>query len=587
MRKLAWLWTLLFAAPLFAQTDAIQGYCDRGGTHSLVSGLGATNWQLGNIPGCTVSVYFTGTTNLVTGLKADALGTPLSNPFTATMSTSPNPGYWIFWAPVGVGYDVTMSGGGGVPTCTTQPNCYAIPITKTDLKVGGSGGGGSGVTNVDCDPAMGNLLGCLVSNTGTTPQFHWSLNTQGSNTVYGNFTGSTGPPFFAKYLCTGLFTCNFDSGTNTWTLNVPTSSSLSITSIDPIKVNGANGPVASGTAQISCPTCGASNFTPTIVPPIPGQYVIIYPTASGASGHNATASNTSATLIVGPECSLSQTSNASWTYINALETEAPWVVPANVTAVYAFSVQYISAKSQSVCFAPGSTGGGYLSVTNNVGLAGGYPIQSAYQATAITGLTGLTLDASAGSASLSIGGTVPNQTTVNITAIGYIVYYTGTPPPNPTALQVDPPLIYDQSSFPPHLRVDPSFPNYVIGRRIAQLPVPGAGVGPVYPVYDGASASDCTAGGGTTEVMCWSDGSAWHAYSGGGTSGTFLNEVLTCGTSTTCTLSFTPTTFMSLLVNGLGQVGTGGSPDYTISGTTVTLTTPLTGGDIVYAQYYH
>ena len=88
-------------------------------------------------------------------------------------------------------------------------------------------------------------------------------------------------------------------------------------------------------------------------------------------------------------------------------------------------------------------------------------------------------------------------------------------------------------------------------------------------------------------MLCWSDGSVWHAYSGGGTSGTFLNEVLTCGTSTTCTLSFTPTTFMSLLVNGLGQVGTGGSPDYTISGTTVTLTTPLTGGDIVYAQYYH
>jgi hypothetical protein len=277
-----------------------------------------------------------------------------------------------------------------------------------------------------------------------------------------------------------------------------------------------------------------------------------------------------------------------WTYINALETEAPWVVPSNVTAVYAFSIQYMSAVPQPVCFAPGGVGGGFTTLTNGgQGLVGSYPITQAYQATALTTLTGTNLDSSSASASVSIGGTVPSVTTVNVSALGFIVYYTGAPPPANNNVQVKAPLVYDQSTSPPSLGLDPSFPRQLQGRTFAQLPAVGNGPGILYAVYDSTSPTACNAGGGGNFVLCWSDGSAWHAYSGGGTAGTFLNEVLTCGSSTTCTLSFTPTVFQSLFVNGLSQVGSGGSPDYTISGTTVTMTTPLTGGDIVYAQYYH
>ena len=67
--------------PLFSQTDSIQGHCTLGGTKALVSGLGSTNYNQGIIPGCTVTVYLTGTTTLAT-IFSNSTGTALPNPFT-------------------------------------------------------------------------------------------------------------------------------------------------------------------------------------------------------------------------------------------------------------------------------------------------------------------------------------------------------------------------------------------------------------------------------------------------------------------------------------------------------------------------
>jgi len=143
--KFAPLLSLLIPLAAAAQNDALQGHCTLGGKQALVSGLASTNYDQGIIPGCQVTVYYTGTTTLAT-IYSNVTGTPLSNPFTAVQLPSPNAGYWIFYAPDGQGYDVKMSGGGGNPACTTAPNCYTTPLTYTDLKVGSGGGGGGGQT---------------------------------------------------------------------------------------------------------------------------------------------------------------------------------------------------------------------------------------------------------------------------------------------------------------------------------------------------------------------------------------------------------------------------------------------------------
>ena len=144
MRKVfAVLFWLLLAAPLFGVTPIgpTTGYCNLGGAHANVSGLMATNWQQGIIPGCTVSVYDHGTQNLST-IYADSNSTPLSNPFTATAVPSANLGSWIFWAPAGGAcYDVVGSGG-------TAPNNYTAPVTLTEVCLGGGGEWGRSLARI-------------------------------------------------------------------------------------------------------------------------------------------------------------------------------------------------------------------------------------------------------------------------------------------------------------------------------------------------------------------------------------------------------------------------------------------------------
>lgn len=84
---------------------------------------------------------------------------------------------------------------------------------------------------------------------------------------------------------------------------------------------------------------------------------------------------------------------------------------------------------------------------------------------------------------------------------------------------------------------------------VAGLPT-GVRVGTEVPVLDGASATDCTTGGGTTGVPCIWTGSAWTAI--GGTGGT-VSSVTIAGTanqitaSGTCTITTTGTCTLSLV----------------------------------------
>ena len=156
MRK-AWLAVLvLMAAGLVrAQTGVIPVYlCSLPGSQANVSGLKSINYQDGVIPSCTVTVYLTGTTSIAT--------TTPQSPFTANTDGSIPP----ISAPLGIGYDVCMSGGIAPNTYPTgHPNCLV------DLLSGGPGGAYlplSGGTLYG--PLYGSINGC----TNPTAQFGFS-----------------------------------------------------------------------------------------------------------------------------------------------------------------------------------------------------------------------------------------------------------------------------------------------------------------------------------------------------------------------------------------------------------------------------
>ena len=567
---------LVGAIPLYSQTDALQGHCTLGGTKSITSGLNSTNYNQGVIPGCTVTVYLTGTTTLAT-IYSNSTGTVLANPFTAVQLPSPNAGYWIFYAATGVGYDVKLSGGNGNPSCTTAPNCYTTPLTYTDLKVGG-GGGGSGLTFF----SAGNLppvFTTSVTNPGTTPNLAFNLTSQNGQTVFGNFTGASAPPFYAQYACTGLLTCNFSSGTNTWTLDVPNTSTLSVTATTPILVNGGAGPVSSGTANISCPTCGQAALQMQVIPPIAGQYTIIYPTTGtitsdpvGAASIFANGSTAAGGHFQwqcsGALCSVAGSNQANWSGF-ALPS---WLAArtGDITAIYA-----------DVITSAGPVGydWGYTDVYSHTSLLcngnqmlispTAYPYTS-QEKSALTGLTGATFDSTA-SCTIQVGGSGPGGVhgqQVNVSAVRFIVYYSGAPgPASPDTLNIQPPLSWAEGTNTLFLDGNDLGAIHLTGIKIALLP-PASGVNQrVYLVADGSSSSDCLTGGGSDAHYCYSNGSSWNALGGGGGgSGTVTNIATGTGltggpittTGTISCVDSTSSTKGCVQVDGTTITATGG-----------------------------
>jgi hypothetical protein len=62
---------------------------------------------------------------------------------------------------------------------------------------------------------------------------------------------------------------------------------------------------------------------------------------------------------------------------------------------------------------------------------------------------------------------------------------------------------------------------------VSQLPTASSWTNTLFLVTDGASASDCTTGSGSTRVLCVSNGSAWIGAGGSGSSGTLTNVATT------------------------------------------------------------
>lgn len=83
-----------------------------------------------------------------------------------------------------------------------------------------------------------------------------------------------------------------------------------------------------------------------------------------------------------------------------------------------------------------------------------------------------------------------------------------------TALFLFAAALYGQPSNPP---------RYIQGTTVAALPSAASQAHNVWTIHDGSSASDCTVGGGTTQVLCYSNGTTWAAS--GGSSGTVSSGV--------------------------------------------------------------
>ena len=155
VRQLA-LAVLLLSCGASAQILGYENFCQTGGQSVTTQGLQSITHVQRSYPSCTVTVYFTGTTNKAPIFK-DSLSTPLVNPFTANID-----GSFLFYAGPTVCYDVTISGGN---TGDSVPS----PFTYTDQCLG-AGGASSGL------PA-----GCSATSTGQitctgTPGF---IGTQG------------------------------------------------------------------------------------------------------------------------------------------------------------------------------------------------------------------------------------------------------------------------------------------------------------------------------------------------------------------------------------------------------------------------
>lgn len=120
MKRLLALLFLLVPAGVLAQTAALPvQQCMQPGTQAAVSGLLSTNYQMGIVPSCTVTVYLTGTQTIAT--------TTPQTPLTASPT-----GQFLIYAPINAGYDVVLSGG-------ISPNTYPSPVTITNQFAGGSG----------------------------------------------------------------------------------------------------------------------------------------------------------------------------------------------------------------------------------------------------------------------------------------------------------------------------------------------------------------------------------------------------------------------------------------------------------------
>jgi hypothetical protein len=292
----------------------------------------------------------------------------------------------------------------------------------------------------------------------------------------------------------------------------------------PIQVNGASGVPATDAITVSCPTCGAGAFQFQPTPPQSGQFVVIFPTAvtpvtgglgpscgsqpqptgSVALPPSGNAIQNSA-VITNNTCGNTITNNtwgANWTFTGALESQAPEVIPANVTSVFAFS-----ESSEGPFFAGTNTPTIICTGPGNAPSVGGTTGWTLQQFTGQVTATGAQVDSITCAAVLTASNPAPQTVTLNIPAIGLMVFYTGTAPPVSTALQCLPPFFCSSTTG---LGVDP--------------------LGPYFTLTTNGTSGEATYSGGILNIPDYASGST-------GLSGMTAGQVPIAATPTTVTSS--------------------------------------------------
>lgn len=299
---------LSVAALSHAQFFAFNGQCSKGGQAVVTQGLVSTGTTpltggtlapntgvLASYPLCSVSVYFTGTTNRAP-IYSDIIGTPLTQPFTANID-----GSFLFYAAALTGYDVTVSGGG-----------LPAPSTLTDVFTAGAGAGVGFYQFVKDDGALQTQRPILnlISGTGVNVSCvdnAGSTQTDCTLTSPGGVPGGSNQQIQINQLGAFGTAPGFTSDSSG---NVLVPGTLGVTG----QVNGTTASFTAGVTALSFTTTGAgafhahSAFGATQATPIAGQNGVTFNTGTGQLGcyvNGGAVGNCGTGMVVNPVASQS------------------------------------------------------------------------------------------------------------------------------------------------------------------------------------------------------------------------------------------------------------------------------------------
>ena len=199
-RKIPLLSLLFLFLPAFACADqSLHGYCAQTATLVLqTGGLTSSPPALGVYPGCSVTVYYAGTTN-VAPIFSDNIGTVQLNPFQASTVT----GAFIFYAANGR-YDVNLSGGAplaiptpftlydyllyDLPGLLTSNGCLFSQSGAVTIYPGCQPSGPQGAIQINQTGSFYGSSSLLVSGTGPGTLISlYNLSTTGWSLAQGGF----------------------------------------------------------------------------------------------------------------------------------------------------------------------------------------------------------------------------------------------------------------------------------------------------------------------------------------------------------------------------------------------------------------
>jgi hypothetical protein len=302
-------------------------------------------------------------------------------------------------------------------------------------------------------------------------------------------------------------------------LGMASGQTINVNQVRPSATNGQVVTTVGGNTVWATPS---NNFLSPFVPPISGQYTLVFPTSysftTGSTGPctsgpaeptgSVTGSDSSASITNGP-CG-NTISNNSWGITWSGFALPSYVTAANVSAIYSEAVSSASNGSGGVIFNFTCTDNTNTLIPSGGGSSWGLQVVSS--PSTATGSTIGSISCSAQSTrSIDIA---PAEARFNIPSIALLVYYTGAAPPQNPGTTVMPPLYYNPALQ--QLGVDFAYPPNLVGVTIANLPAAVNADGQLWLVTNGASSSDCSTGGGSNPVLCYSNGSTWTAYGGGG-----------------------------------------------------------------------